>query len=195
MTLYSLKTVTYSYDMVDWDILGFIKLIAPTLPEDQDPYAFFLGIHSQNHSLLAYWPEGYEFSFLPGYLKKNYDVSIMDGFIGLRMKAYDALKDIIEPLGEFIETKADGEPIVIFNLLTFGQEDLDKCEIEYFEGSPVDCSKVQFVMDDVKNKPVFKSKLHGGSRLFCTDVFKQAVEDNGLTGLYIDEDLDNIFAN
>ena len=41
--------------------------------------------------------------FLPGYLKDNYDISIMDGFIALRMNAYEALKDLLAPLGEFIE--------------------------------------------------------------------------------------------
>ena len=165
------------------------------LPSNQDACMFLLDIHMNNDSLLAYWSEGYELPFLPGYLKDNYDISIMDGFIALRMNAYEALKDLLAPLGEFIETKADGEPIVIFNLRTFGLEDEAKCEREYLDGYPLDCIKIAFINDDVKNKPVFKSKLTGGSRLYCADKFKSAVEDNGLTGVYIDEDLDNIFSN
>jgi hypothetical protein len=181
--------------MVEWDILSFAEKIQPMLPSNQDACMFLLDIHMNNDSLLEYWPEGYELSFLPGYLKDNYDISIMDGFIALRMNAYEALKDLLAPLGEFIETKADGEPIVIFNLRTFGQEDEAKCEREYLDGYPLDYIKIAFINDDVKNKPVFKSKLTGGSRLYCTDKFKSAVEDNGLTGVYIDEDLDNIFSN
>ncbi|WP_426369091.1 imm11 family protein [Pseudocolwellia sp. HL-MZ7] len=195
MKLFSLKPVTNSYDMVEWDILSFSERIQPMLPSNQDACMFLLDIHMNNDSLLKYWPQSYELSFLPGYLKDNYDISIMDGFIALRMNAYEALKDLLAPLGEFIETKADGEPIVIFNLRTFGQEDEAKCEREYLDGYPLDYIKIAFINDDVKNKPVFKSKLTGGARLFCTDKFKSAVEGNGLTGVFIDEDLDNIFSN
>lgn len=195
MKLFSLKPVTNSYDMVEWDILSFAEKIQPMLPDNQDACMFLLDIHIKNDSLLKYWPEGYELSFLSGYLKDNYDISIMDGFIALRMNAYRALKSLLAPLGEFIETKADGEPIVIFNLRTFGQEDESKCEREYLDGYPLDYIKIAFINDDVKNKPVFKSKLTGGSRLYCTDEFKSVVEDNRLTGVYIDEDLDNIFSN
>ncbi|CAD2225167.1 conserved hypothetical protein [Pseudoalteromonas sp. 3J6] len=195
MKLFSLKPVTNSYDMVEWDMLSFAEKIQPILPSNQDACMFLLDIHMNNDSLLAYWLEGYELPFLPGYLKDNYDISIMDGFIALRMNAYEALKDLLAPLGEFIETKADGEPIVIFNLRTFGLEDEAKCEREYLDGYPLDYIKIALINDDVKNKPVFKSKFTGGSRLYCTDKFKSAVEDNGLTGVYIDEDLDNIFSN
>ena len=195
MKLFSLKSVTNSYDMVEWDMLSFAEKIQPMLPSNQDACMFLLDIHMNNDSLLAYWPEGYELPSLPSYLKDNYDISIMDGFIALRMNAYEALKDLLAPLGEFIETKADGEPIVIFNLHTFGQEDEAKCKREYLDGYSLDYIKIAFINDDVKNKPVFKSKFTGGSRLYCTDKFKSAVEDNGLTGVYIDEDLDNIFSN
>jgi hypothetical protein len=181
--------------MVEWDILSFAEKIQPMLPSNQDACMFLLDIYMNNDSLLEYWPEGYELSFLPGYLKDNYDICIMDGFIALRMNAYEALKYLLAPLGEFIETKADGEPIVIFNLRTFGLEDEAKCEREYLDGYPLDYIKIAFINDDVKDKPVFKSKFTGGSRLYCTDKFKSAVEDNGLTGVYIDEDLDNIFSN
>ncbi|TMN98273.1 hypothetical protein, partial [Pseudoalteromonas sp. S558] len=139
----------------EWHILSFAEKIQQRLPSNQDACMFLLDIHMNTDYLLEYWSECYELSFLPGYLKDNYDISIMDGFIALRMNAYEALKDLLAPLGEFIETKADGEPIVIFNLRTFGQEDEAKCEREYLDGYPLDDIKIAFINEDVKNKRVF----------------------------------------
>ena len=50
-----------------------------------------------------------------------------------------------------------------------------------------------FNEDDIATKTLFKSKLQGGMANYCTNKFKQLVEDNNFTGITFDMDLLNPF--
>ena len=78
---------------------------------------------------------------------------------------------------------------MLFNLLTFGQEQKDMCLTKYEDGFEDGLELLNFEQDDIQNKLLFKSKLEGAQKVYCTDEFKNIIQSNKLKGLVFDEDL------
>ncbi|MCX2834474.1 hypothetical protein [Microbulbifer thermotolerans] len=108
----------------------------------------------------------------------------------LNIRAYELLKERIAPEGEFLPITVDGEPMQVFNCLSFAKEKEELCVRKYFQGKPThELETLYFDGEDVADRYLFMSKLQGGSFLYCSTQFKALVEELGLEGLRFDENL------
>ncbi|MFE8070140.1 hypothetical protein QQM79_03695 [Marinobacteraceae bacterium S3BR75-40.1] len=117
------------------------------------------------------------------------DIAPWRSHLVLSSKAFALLESELAPFGEFLPGYADGEPVTLFNCMTFGEEDKSQTTIEYIDGDPCGLETLAFVEADIKDKPVFKSRMQNGMTLYCTSSFRKLIEEHGLQGLAFDEDL------
>jgi hypothetical protein len=83
--------------------------------------------------------------------------------------------------------------MVLFNLLTFGNEDLSLTEVKYSDGFEDGLHSLVFIESNIKNKCLFKSKMEGANLIYCNDDFFNAVKDNNFTGIDFFKDLVSVF--
>ncbi|WKE66484.1 hypothetical protein PVT67_04335 [Gallaecimonas kandeliae] len=121
------------------------------------------------------------------------DIALWQSGLVLTPKALDCLHPHLAPFGEFLDATTGGQPMVLFNCLTFGKEDLSQTITEYIDGVAVGLEHLAFDEQDVEAKLVFKSKMQHGQFLFCGEEFKALCERNELKGLRFDSDLLSVF--
>ena len=109
--------------------------------------------------------------------------------LNMSIESAELLKERLANFGEFLPVKAEGNSMVLFNLLTFGQEQKDMCLTKYEDGFEDGLELLTFEQDNIQNKLLFKSKLEGAQKVYCTDEFKNIIQSNNLKGLVFDEDL------
>jgi hypothetical protein len=105
----------------------------------------------------------------------------------LSERAAEVLKPLISEYGEFLPVTCVGNTHYVFNCLT--NIDADKAaSVRVMEG--------EFFMDvaaltfpEATKEVVFKSSFENSRNIFCSEAFKDAVESNGLGGIYFGEDL------
>lgn len=106
----------------------------------------------------------------------------------LSRRAYNLLKDSIQPFGEFLPLSIANEPYYIFNCLSYGIDDLEACESEHQQGHRLWVTKLVTEPKDEKQL-LFKSKYDRGHTLLCSKRFTDIVNQLGLTGLSFDAEL------
>jgi hypothetical protein len=110
-------------------------------------------------------------------------------FLVLNQKAHDALKAILEPLGELLPLEVESGDYYLFNPLARLPEDvidLERSEYEYHatEEEPVGFKVLYFNGDNIpQDKPLFCVQSDFAYNLYCDDRFKGLVGENELGGL------------
>ena len=118
------------------------------------------------------------------------DISLWDtGCLLLNQKAYSARHQALAADGEFLPITVDGEPMQVFNCMTWGKEDMSLTEKAYLDGYEDGIATLAFDEADIAGKMVFKSQLEAGARLYVSAAFKELVETHQLQGLRFDPEL------
>ena len=195
MTVYQIKNEAYTYDVIEFNIVDLSKILSKHNDLEPDTVLrMFMSSSLNNIEFSHLWPEGLNFDYFGKAKKQNYDISLLGKFLIMKMPVYELLKERLASFGEFLPVKAEGNNMMLFNLLTFGQEQKDMCLTKYEDGFEDGLELLNFEQDDVQNKLLFKSKLEGAQKVYCTDEFKIIIQSNNLKGLVFDEDLLDPFA-
>ncbi|WP_444995436.1 hypothetical protein [Aliikangiella sp. IMCC44359] len=118
------------------------------------------------------------------------DIVVASGRLFLSQKAYDVLYPLIKNDGEFLSVnyqKGEGYFFIPLQVADVDKKVTMKNEWE-------DIVSLGFSEDDVKEFSVFRTEYDAFIGLYCQDYIKDAIEQAGLTGLFITNDLANIFA-
>ncbi len=123
------------------------------------------------------------------------DISIWNmSCLVLNQKAMDALQPLLKGKGELLTLQ---NSYYLFNCLESLSGDVVDAEKSSFEIESVDTAhipkKLELIESKIKGKPVFKPGFAENSFLIVQDDFKSVVNENKLTGLLLQEDLENIF--
>jgi hypothetical protein len=121
------------------------------------------------------------------------DLDVFQGRLFLSNKAYEALRALIEKDGEFLPVTYEMGEGYFFTPLRVAED---------AEAIDWSCSKqndwnyfdhLAFHGERVKDWSVFRMRHDGYMSLFCQSAVKDAIEEERLSGLYITNDLANIF--
>ncbi|WP_193051168.1 hypothetical protein [Pseudoalteromonas undina] len=190
MTVYQIKNEAYTYDVIDFNIVELSKILSKHSDLEPDTVLkMFMSASLNNIEFSHLWPEGLNFDYFGKAKKQDYDISLLGKFLIMKMPVYELLKEHLASFGEFLPVKAEGNNMMLFNLLTFGQEQKDMCLTKYEDGFEDGLELLTFEKDDIQSKLLFKSKLEGAQKVYCTDEFKNIIHSNNLKGLVFDEDL------
>ena len=121
------------------------------------------------------------------------DVDVTSGRLFLNPKAYEVLKPLIENDGEFLPLIYEHGEAYFFNPLRVAEsvDGLDRTLTHRNEWGDID--NLAFHQDKIKDWAVFRCEYNYFNSLICQQHIKDAIENAGLTGLYITPDLANIF--
>ncbi|MCX2796366.1 hypothetical protein OQJ62_15680 [Microbulbifer thermotolerans] len=122
------------------------------------------------------------------------DLCVNIGRLFLSERAYSQLHEDLRQDGEFLPVVYEGGTGYIFNPLTIA-EDHDALDQSVTTADEFGELQNLGILEDKlpESTMVFKCKADFYHGVFCTDAFKRAVEDAGLTGIYFHPDLSNIF--
>ncbi|WP_062061412.1 imm11 family protein [Cellvibrio sp. OA-2007] len=124
---------------------------------------------------------------------KQPDISVDHGRLFLNKSACDALSTLISADGEILPVLYDGQNGAIFNTLKCA-EDFNALDTKRSTKNDWgDLQSLAFVEEKIDTTVLFKCQFEGFTGLFCTDVFKAAVEQAHLNGITFSLDLANIF--
>lgn len=124
---------------------------------------------------------------------KQPDISVDHGRLFLSESACDALSTLIDADGEILPVSYGGQKGAIFNALKCA-EDFDAIDTKRSTKNDWgDLQSLVFVEKKIDAAILFKCQFEGFTGLFCTDVFKSAVELAQLNGVTFSLDLGNIF--
>lgn len=122
------------------------------------------------------------------------DICVFEGRLYLNERAYQVLGELLREDGEFLDVVDDrGERGYVYTPLRVA-EDVDA--IDWFSTKQNDWGyfdHLAFHEKRVENWNVFRMKHDGYMSLFCQPAVKDAIEKEKLTGVYITNDLANIF--
>lgn len=194
MSAYQLKKPHGSYDLIDLNFVNMTNQIVSNSDHSFDGVVKrLMALPDDNTSILELWAGTFSCHYFPQAKLQIFDINVLTNFLVLTQPSYLLLGDRLRPYGEFVRVEADGEPLMLFNPLVFGQEDKSLCEVKFLDGYEDGLKILAFDEQDIANKLVFKSKLQGGYSIFCNDSFKRLILDSELEGITFDPDLINIF--
>ena len=163
MTVYQIKNEAYTYDVIDLDIVELSETISKNNDLEADTVLrMFMSSSLNNIEFSHLWPEGLNFEYFGKAKKQDYDISRLGHFLIMKMPVYELLKERLANFGEFLPVKAEGNSMMLFNLLTFGQEQKDMCLTKYEDGfeEMYDLRKDPYQIDSVAYNPAYvKTKL------------------------------------
>ncbi len=107
------------------------------------------------------------------------------GFFVIDRTALDILYPIIEPtVIEVLPLPSVIEGLSVLNIEKVDCIDHSKAQFEYFSsGRIMRVQRFAFIQEKLNGKHIFRLNEEGYSKVFVDDVFKTAVEENGLHGL------------
>lgn len=187
MTAYQLKDIPDRFMGTETDVMSLAEQLG-----DENLVEMLMLQPSSNESLQPIWRDVVVDSWCPlsPTSTERPDISLWEaGCLLLNQKAYTALKAALTGHGEFLPITVDGEPMHVFNCLTFAQEDMGLTERNYTDGYEDGLLSLVFDEEDISNKMVFKSRLEGPGILYVSKAFKALVDQSELQGLRFDEDL------
>ncbi len=117
-------------------------------------------------------------------------ISRWRNYLVMHESAYKQFRDLLEPHGEFLPCAHQGSAFYLFNTLTIA-EDLEAVKPDSVTRKGNLLSSIQFDKNSLKGVPVFRTKESYVS-VYCTDIFKKAVEDAQLEGLLFSENLTHL---
>lgn len=101
-------------------------------------------------------------------------------------RAYDLLSEELEKYGEFLPVLLNGEVYKFFRCLNLiDKVDLNNSCLNNFD----EAEKMHFISDDVNDQLLWSTKYGKERGLFCSDIFKNLIEENNLTGLSFNDNL------
>ena len=177
MNVYAIQNDDYRYKTVDLEVDDILDFY-----EDKESDLQIYEFSRNNLSLVEQWQRiqtGW-FEIEDG---ENItpDISTwIDATLFLSPKAYRFLFDMLQPFGEFLPVHMNNEVFFIFNCLTLAQEDSQKTTD----------TEISFSKHEIENKIVFKNKTQFCIDTFCTDIFKNSVEEFELKGLKFSQKLE-----
>lgn len=132
-------------------------------------------------------PEHAEIEALPDLVEDN-------GRLFLSERAHNALRPVIKQDGEFLPIVFEGGTGYIFNPLKVAEEfgAVDESLTSKNEFGEIQ-SLVVLEEKVPANTGLFKTEADNYIGLFCTDQFKEKVEESELVGVYFHPDLSDIF--
>lgn len=187
MTVYRLKRIENSYEIVQLSVIKLAKIL------DDPQFKIVRKLTSSRQHLSERWSKP---SCNPHpYYEKNplRDISFWGNFLVLNQKALEHLSPHIDLHGEYLPIDVEGHSVTLFNCTQSAAEIPELSLIKYEDGFPNGLQSLVFDENDLKGKAIFKSELEGCRALFVTDLFKNVCEEHNLTGVWFDEDLLNIF--
>lgn len=117
------------------------------------------------------------------------DLSVREGRLFLSEKAYKALIFLINNHGEFLPVIYGESNGYFFTPLKVAEPD-NKVT---FMNDHEELGSIGFIEDEVKDYAIFRTEYDVYHHLYCQQKVKDAIENAGLTGLYITTDLATIF--
>ena len=120
------------------------------------------------------------------------DLAEVDGKLFLNEKAFDALKSILAEHGEFLPVTYDAGSGYIFNILDIVEDRNALNEKLTGYDQHGNLSHFEFEEGRLKNVSIFRAKIDNYNGIFCTDIFKTAIEDAKLCGIHTHPDLSNL---
>lgn len=118
------------------------------------------------------------------------DISVWGhGWLVLSIAAKEKLYSHLSDSGEFLPIIVEDNEMYVFRCTTWGKEDDTECIFHYIDGEIDGLEYLSFDQTDIETKLVFKSKLEGGTSVYCTSTFKGLCKELKLSGLRYDEEL------
>tara|TARA_Y100000296_G_scaffold23954_2_gene28315 strand:+ start:1270 stop:1812 length:543 start_codon:yes stop_codon:yes gene_type:complete len=114
-------------------------------------------------------------------------ISTWLNYLVLHESAYSELKDLLAAFGEFLPCQHQGSKFYLFNPLTIA-EDLDAIVPGSVTRKSELLSGIRFDEKKLEGVPVFRSK-ESYITIYCSQIFKKAVEDADLQGLLFNPNL------
>ncbi len=129
--------------------------------------------------------------------KKNLipDISVWNlSCLTLSSKAYEILKELLNPAGEFLALKNGFYLYNCLESITADAVDAEKTKlkIEEVDSNHIPAS-LGLRVDKIKGKVIFKPGFLENSFLICQESFKQIAEKNQLKGVIFEENLSQMF--
>lgn len=121
------------------------------------------------------------------------DIAIDQGRLFLSGKAFETLKPLIENDGEFLPVIYEHGSAYIFIPLKVAESADALDEKLSRKNDWGDMENIAFHEELVASWSVFRSEFNAYMSVYCNEAVKEAIESNGLSGLYISPDLGNIF--
>ena len=191
--LYAIRNDGINYQELDLEILDILDMNDnPPANVDLDD---ILDFNVRNTAMKSWWPtpdtkfkniEGASSSSIP-------DISYwIDASLVLSPKAYRMLGDMLQPSGEFLPVSVGKDTYYIFNLFVLGEADVEKCKHDIHDDIQLGLNHLEF-KESAAQHLIFKSTYESCLTVFCSDRFKNAVEDLGLKGIIFDTNLIEIF--
>lgn len=111
------------------------------------------------------------------------------GWLVLSKNAKEKLSSYLKSSGEFLPLAVDGNEMFVFRCTTWAEENDSECILHYVDGEIDGLEHLSFDQADIDKKLLFKSKLEGGTSVYCTSTFKGLCAELRLSGLRYDEEL------
>ena len=121
--------------------------------------------------------------------KKIPDIDVNLGRLFLSDKAYKLLKPLIESDGDFLPVTYENGSGYFYIPLRVAEIDPTITKRDEWE----EIVSLGFDDEQVKNWSLFRTEYNGYTGLYCQESIKEAIEGAQLTGLFITNDLANIF--
>ena len=121
--------------------------------------------------------------------RKIPDLEVHAGRLFLSAKAYKILKPLIENDGEVLPVTYENGSGYFYIPLRVAEVDPAVTHKDEWE----EIVSLGFSDENVQDWSLFRTEYNGCMRLYCQEAIKEAIEDAQLTGLYITNDLANIF--
>lgn len=121
------------------------------------------------------------------------DIAEFQGRLLLNEKAYSTLKQLIEKDGDLIPAISESGNGYIFTPLRKA-EDVDALDRKLSKKSDWgDVEHLVFIEEKLEPFSLFRADYNNCMRLYCQETIKNAIANGDLSGLYITNDLANIF--
>jgi len=115
----------------------------------------------------------------------------------LNLKAYEAIGQLIAPYGELLPANCEGIPYWVLHVTEktgMDAVDLDRSARIVESGGYIDLQTLVFNEKIIGDKLIFKTEYNNFQNIYCTDRFKQSVDEAGLQGLIFSPDLVSVIA-
>ena len=180
--IFSMSNLENTYSIIDFDYIEVAKELQVNMDGSANALNILMDLYEDNTPLSDVWPNSMTFNYFKKSKEANLDINLASGWGVFSEKAFEVLKNLIEPYGEFLKISVEGDTKYIFNCLVFGEENTALSDVEYVDGLPIGYRHIALNEADVVQKVLFKSKL-SGSMLFCNDAFVEAFKAHQLKGL------------
>lgn len=117
------------------------------------------------------------------------DIDLHSGRLLLSQKAYDALNPLIESDGDFMPAVYQSEHYYFFIPMRVAQINSSLTHKNEWD----EIISIGFDEEETKDWALFRTEYNGYMSLYCQQSIVDAIEQANLTGLYITNDLANIF--